>query len=602
MNGPATTEDLGAVALAVLENSPDGVVVLDRQWVYRYVNPSGAAALGTSVSALLGQSYRSLFPEAVGTPFEQAYARVMRTGVDEVLEDYYEPWDRYFRNRIASLDHGIVITFTDVTDDRRQIAPLLHSRELLRQVVDSAPVGIVLQDRDDRYVLVNRFSAARVGRPAEELVGRLPEEVLPPGLARRFRSETAAVLARGEPLYPDSAVISSQDEDYRYLRVVFPTFDESGRPLGTGTVYSDVTRLAQAEADLQDANELRLRFQALVEASEDFIAIADVSGAVLYVNPAGRALVGLDPSVDVRSTTIVDYLTPEGIEASLQVEQPAVIAAGRWTGETTLRDHRGGPPIPVSVSSFLITDPRTGEPFALATVQRDIRDRVAAEDALTAAALHRQQLLARVVDAEEQERARIAADVHDDPVQALAAADLRLGLLARRLAEVDQRWSQPVAEVQAAVAAAGDRLRHLLFELESLAEGESVVDALRQAATYTFEDTDTTWRLDAECDVDLPPAVGLTALRIAKEALGNVRRHAGASNVTITVQRVDDGLRFVVADDGIGLASVPPPRPGHRGVTTMQDRAQLAGGWCRLEARPKGCAVVCWLPVREASR
>lgn len=603
MDGAAAGHDLGAVALVVLEESPDGVVVLDRDWVYRYVNPAGAAALGTTAEALLGQSYRTLYPEAAGTAFEQAYVRVMTTGVSEVIDEYYPPWDKYFRNRIVGFSSGIVITFTDVTDERRGTEALLHSRELLRQVVDSAPVGIVLQDLEDRYLLVNRFAAARVGRPAEQVVGRVPEEVLPERLARDFRAETAAVRSHGESLHLDSALIPSQGEDYRYVRVVFPIVDDAGRLLGTGTVYTDVTRLVQAEADLAGANEALLRFQALVEASDDFIAIADVDGRVLYVNPAGKALVGLDRSVDVRGTTIVDYLTAEGIEASLHVEQPAVRAHGRWTGQTTLRDHRGGPPIAVAVSSFLITDPRTGDPFALATVQRDIRERLAAQEALTAAAAQRQELLARLVDVQEHERARIAADVHDDPVQALAAADLRLGLLARRLTEVDGRWSELVGEVQAAVAAAAGRLRHLLFDLELLPEGESVVDALRQAAAYTFEDTATAWAVAGDADVDLPHAVGVTAVRIAKEALSNVRRHASASNVLVSVRHDGDGVAFEIADDGVGPGPLPPrSRPGHRGLTTMQDRAQLAGGRCHLEARPQGAALVFWLPCPPRDR
>lgn len=597
MDGAGTQDVLGALALVVLEENPDGVVVLDSEWIYRYANPAAAAALGTSVEALLGQNYRVLYPEAVNTTFGQAYARVMTTGVTEEVDDYYEPWEKYFRNRIVAYSSGIVITFTDVTEERRGVNALKHSRELLRQVVDSAPVGIVLQDVEDRYLLVNRFSADRTGRPAEDIVGRRPEEVLPSALAKEFRAETATVRAQGKSLHVGSAVIASAEEQYRYVRVVFPIFDGSERLLGTGTVYTDVTKLDQAEADLAEANEVLRRFQALVEASDDFIAMAHIGGAMMYVNPAGRALVGMDPSTDVRATTISDYLTPEANVVSSQGEQRVAIEQGRWAGEATLRDWRGGPPIAVAASTFVITDPRTGDPFALATVRRDIRERKAAQDALDAAAAQRQQLLARLVDAQEQERARIAADVHDDPVQALAAAELRLGLLARRLSEVDQQWSELVGQVQEAVAGAAGRLRHLLFDLESLQEGDSVVDALQQAAAFVFEDTATSWTVEGELDVDLPHAVSVTAVRIAKEALGNVRRHASASSVLISVRHDADGVSFDISDDGVGLGPLPlRARPGHRGVITMQDRAQLAGGWCRLEPRPKGAAVVFWLP------
>ena len=123
---------------------------------------------------------------------------------------------------------------------------------------------------------------------------------------------------------------------------------------------------------LSDGENLR-RFEALVHASPDFIAIAGIDGKVSFLNAAGRRLVGMPDEVEITQTTITDYLTPEGVEASLRFEQSAVVAQGRWSGETTLRDWRDDSAIPVSVTSFLVTDVGTGEPLALATVQRDLR-------------------------------------------------------------------------------------------------------------------------------------------------------------------------------------------------------------------------------------
>ncbi len=159
---------------------------------------------------------------------------------------------------------------------------------------------------------------------------------------------------------------------------LFPLHDARGsRRLGTGWIAQDITELRASEAELRATNTDLKQFRALVDASGDFIAIAGLDGAVRYLNPAGRALVGMSPDVDVATTTIADYLTPDGIERSERIEQPAVIAHGRWHGESTLR-RADGPPVPVEISSFLVPDPETGEPFALATVQHDITERLAA--------------------------------------------------------------------------------------------------------------------------------------------------------------------------------------------------------------------------------
>lgn len=356
----------------------------------------------------------------------------------------------------------------------------------------------------------------------------------------------------------------------------------------------------RAEADdlLRAKNAELVRFQALVEASSDFIAIASMDGVVTYVNPAGRDLVGLARDHDVTTTSIADYLTEEGRRASVEIERPAVVAHGRWTGESTLRDLRGGPPIPVAISSFLMLHPQTGEPFALATVQRDISERRAAQRALEDLARQRQVLLSRLVQAQEDERAAIAADVHDDSVQALAAVDLRLGLLRRKLLDEGSGQVDNLDKVVETVTTATARLRHLLFDLESPARDQGLGRALEAAAEFVFEDSGIRWAVSGDRDVDLPGPARVTAYRIVKETLVNARKHSGARSVEIGVDHRGDGVLVTVADDGVGVESDGiRRRRGHRGLASARDRATVAGGWLRVEGAPdEGTRVSLWLP------
>ena len=295
-----------------------------------------------------------------------------------------------------------------------------------------------------------------------------------------------------------------------------------------------------AEAQLRSKNADLLRFQSLVETSGDFIAIADLEGNVMFLNPAGRRLVGLAPDADVTRTTIADYLTAEGLRASLEVEQPAVVAQGHWEGESTLRDMRGGPAIPVAISSFLMLHPDSGEPIGLATVQRDITERRASERSLRDLAEQRRELLDRLVAAQEEERSRIAADVHDDSVQVLAAVELRLGRLARSLGDHDAELLQQAQKSLETVQLATERLRNLLFDLESPAVEGDLVASLREMAHHVLEPLDVRWSVSGDGDVPLSRAARVAAYRVAKEALGNARTHAGPSRIAITVRRDPD--------------------------------------------------------------
>lgn len=473
---------------------------------------------------------------------------------------------------------------------RAPTPPDLHAA--LNRVSD----GVLVLDREWFVTFVNEAGAALLHSTVGVLVGRNIWAQFPQAVGSAFQQN-----------YEQAMTTQRSVEFEEFFGPLAGVFAIRAFPAADGlTIYfQNVTHLRELEDErarvldaLRESHAMRARFEALVEASGDFIAIAGLDGRVIYVNPRGRAMIGLAADFDVSQTTIADYLTPEGVEASIAVEQPAVLRDGRWTGETTLRNYRGGPPIPVMVSSFLMTDAQTGEPFALATVQRDISSRILADAKLRQVAAQRQDLLNRLVAAQEQERATIAADVHDDSVQALAVVDLRLGVLQRKLAEAAPQFNDQVSQLQVAVSAATDRLRELLFDLEPADENTRLVDSLREAAAHIFEHTTIVWSFIGDLDADLPVAERGQAVRVAKEALRNVRKHASARTVDVHLLRIGEGVELAITDDGIGVdPQTAKSPPGHRGLATMRDRIEVAGGWWQLaRAGDRGTTVRFWLP------
>ena len=130
------------------------------------------------------------------------------------------------------------------------------------------------------------------------------------------------------------------------------------------------------------AEDDRLALASLVEHSSDFIAMATPEGKVFFVNPAGQRLVGLDGEDQVRTTRVVDYV-PEEDRARVETYiLPTILEAGRWEGETRFRNFRTGATIPMLHNVFVVRDPHTGRPLALATISRDITERKSAEENL----------------------------------------------------------------------------------------------------------------------------------------------------------------------------------------------------------------------------
>src|SRR5205807_2312559 len=123
---------------------------------------------------------------------------------------------------------------------------------------------------------------------------------------------------------------------------------------------------------------------------------------------------------------------------------------------------------------------------------------------------------------------------------------------------------------------------------------EDYVDQCRQDMDMTFD-------FQSRLTGDLPAEIQITLFRIAQEALANVRKHAVARHVEIRLDEVVEGVALRITDDGIGMASPMEKSPlGHLGLTGMRERAETAGGWCRVGGRPgAGTTVECWLPAHH---
>jgi PAS domain S-box-containing protein len=143
-----------------------------------------------------------------------------------------------------------------------------------------------------------------------------------------------------------------------------------------------IERLRQSNQQLAQTNAQIRMFAALIENSTDFIGVADLKGTPIYVNPCGRAMVGLAPDESVERTQIPDYYPPELRGFVKDVIVQGMNERGEWEGETRFRNLRTGRAIPVSDKHFLIRDPPSGRPLGFGTVKRDITEQKRLEEEL----------------------------------------------------------------------------------------------------------------------------------------------------------------------------------------------------------------------------
>jgi PAS domain S-box-containing protein len=217
-------------------------------------------------------------------------------------------------------------------------------------------------------------------------------------------------------------------------------------------------------------------------------------------------------------------------------------------------------------------------------------------DMLRHAMSERRMLLRRVEDAGEQERRRIAGDIHDDSIQVMASVSLRLQSLH---SDIPENRQPALYDIREMVDQAIDRLRSLVFELRPPAlDSKGLTVALRQYLERAGAEAGFDYRIEDKLEVEPSPEVRTQLYRIAQEAIANIRKHANARLVEVSVHPKGSGAVMRIHDDGRGfdVGSVEP-MPGHLGFSAMRERAEMAGGMWEIESSPgKGTTVEFWLP------
>ena len=153
---------------SVFERITDGFVALDKNWRYTYVNKKAAEIFTRKPEDLVGRHIWTEFPEGIDQPFYKAYHRAMREQTPVFLEEYYQPYDRWFENRIYPSMDGLSIYFTDITERKKMEIALKESEQYNRTLFESSVIGLALCRTDGSLVDINDAYARIIGRTVDE--------------------------------------------------------------------------------------------------------------------------------------------------------------------------------------------------------------------------------------------------------------------------------------------------------------------------------------------------------------------------------------------------------------------------------------------------
>jgi len=564
-----------------------------KTFTWRDFTPSEYVEASTRIVA-------QVFETGRGGPYEKEYFR----------KDGSRTWLMFVA---ADLGDGTIVEYVlDISDRKRAEEALRESELLLRVLIQNLPGGAAfVLDRTLRYVLAEGEALSLAGFSSDDLVGKTLDEVLGPGMADHHRANYARGLA-GE-----SFVVEHDEHERSYVTRGTPLRSADGEVYAVLAVSYDITARRQAELAVHESEE---RFRLLIDGARDYaMFLLDPENRITFWSAGAERVFGWREAEVLGASAQIIFTPEDRAHGVAEQELATARAEGRALNR---RWHVRKDGTRLFLDGALIRlDEQAGRERGFVKIGRDATVQRAAEEALqqahteleqrveqrTAELLRlsttRQELLQRLITVQEDERRRIARELHDSLGQYLSALTLDLARV-QTLQGTPPGVRAELAHLQTLAAEIDAEMDRLTLELRPPALDDlGLEDALRHYVQQWGAASDIAVEVVTRGHSErLPLGAEATAYRVMQEALTNIRRHAQARHVSVILERGADVLRLIVEDDGVGFdpEAVARERSGGRqlGLVGMRERAALAGGTVTIESTPhNGTTIYLRIPL-----
>ncbi|HET8877723.1 MAG TPA: PAS domain-containing sensor histidine kinase [Casimicrobiaceae bacterium] len=343
------------------------------------------------------------------------------------------------------------------------------------------------------------------------------------------------------------------------------------------------------------------RLRGILDSAMDSIITVDENQRVVLFNDAAEAMFGWRR--DEAMGTALDNFIPERFRhvhaAHVERFGETRTAARRMGGSlrivTGLR--RNGDEFPIDASISQIEE--SGKRF-YTVILRDITARLASEEALRRSRDDLQALGAAAHMTREQEKSRIARELHDELGQLLTMLQMDVAWCKEALPYGHEALETRLERMEKLLKSTIAATRRIAADLRPLMLDDlGLVPSLEWLVENFSQRTGIACALSVgERDLALPKAHANAIFRIVQESLTNIAKHADASRAEIALERDEDELVVRVADDGVGFSPQAPRKPGSLGLFGLRERASLMGGEASIVSAPgEGTTIVVRLPV-----
>lgn len=583
----------------LLDVSPQAIFAVDASDKIIWANKTTSAMFGYSILELLGQAIDALIPSASpkrpGTHHKRFFAAVKPRpgGLARELRGLRQDGSSFpIEIGVSKTRATVAVAFvTDITE-RKELEQAVRQRESERSaLVDSSPDTLL---RFDPNLRVTHSNAALEKLTGASLVGKSCSNLpFPPANLRVCELILRKVFRTGRPQRYEFPLPSAVGETHHEVRFV-PEFSPSGAVAAVLAIGRDITEAKEVVRTLREREKVLAE---LLDNSPDVMARVDPNLRLLFVNAAWTRMTGIPRKSALGKTCHELGLSPSAVALQKRALRRVLKTATPVTTEFTLQSAQGL----MALEAVNVPEFDANRVSSILMIGRDITDRKRIQELSARSEQDIHRLTARLVTAQEQERRRIARDLHDSIGQLLSALAAEIGSTA-----LDLNISGPARQ---RLQAARESALRIVEEARRIA---------RQLHPAIVEDLGLAKSLQSLCDEfsqrtgipaafavrgassPVPIEVAACAYRIGQQALNNVGSHARAKHASVRLS-LSHSLQLSIRDDGIGFdrSSVSD---GGLGLISMSERARMAGGKLWVKSQPgQGTAVRLELPLPGGS-
>ena len=575
----------------VFERISDAFVALDANWCYTYMNKKAGEIFDRDPKAIIGKNIWEEFPEGIGKPFYKAYYQAMKEQQYVYMEEYYEPYDLWFENDIYPSPTGLSIYFKDVTEKKKTTEALKQSEEHLQKILDQSLDVICTADDKAKFVSVSAASERIWGYQPKELIGRSFLDFV-------LEDDKVKTTAVTKDLISGTEVTNFENcYNHKNGGVVHmhwaARWDEKSQ-----LIYAIARDISKRKAAEQQVKKEKTLADSVINSLPGVFYLYNQAGKFIRWNKNLEVVTGYSGD-EISQMHPLDFF--EGEERALVQEKIAEVFKHGESNVEAYFVNRQGEKTPYFFTGLAID---YEDKPCLMGAGVDITKRKNAEIELKASNEQLRSLASHLQSIREEERIRIAREIHDELGQQLTGLKMDVYWINKKLEKKDEAIQQKINGIIELIDETVKSVRRISSNLRpSILDDLGLIPALEWHSKEVENRSEIKVHFSTQMsEHDIPVAIATGIFRIYQEALTNAVRHSNAHEINSSLQLNNNDLILRVKDDGKGIDQFAKTNTKTLGLIGIKERTIVLGGKYEFKSEPgKGTELCISIPLINSS-